>query len=282
MDDRNRTERLAFPHGAPACARLGIVPFSLGRQSIDHGHGVLVRRRLPFWQVVAVLDGEIEHESGLSPPCRVSAGMALLTFPGIWHRYAPLAGGRATSCWFIFDGSWPQALADQGVLDPRRAVVEVPDRVRLEAVCNETWTAASAGGVAGALAAAQGIARLVFELAGSLGTAGHRPQPGAVERLEAALQAAIAQPAFRLRTWCAREGLGFEALRKEFRRRTGQSPGACFAQLKLAAAKERLERSDDPIAVIAAGLGFDDPYYFSRWFRSLQRLPPSAYRTQFR
>ncbi|MCZ4327719.1 helix-turn-helix domain-containing protein [Brachybacterium paraconglomeratum] len=45
---------------------------------------------------------------------------------------------------------------------------------------------------------------------------------------------------------------------------------------------ELLEMTPDPVAEIARRIGFADPLYFSRRFRTLRGLSPSAHRAQHR
>jgi AraC-like DNA-binding protein len=67
-----------------------------------------------------------------------------------------------------------------------------------------------------------------------------------------------------------------------FRQLLGQSPLAFFHRLKVGEACRALATTDEPVRAIAARLGFEDPLYFSRLFRKVQGVPPSAYRDGFR
>ncbi|RKX40274.1 MAG: AraC family transcriptional regulator, partial [Verrucomicrobia bacterium] len=65
---------------------------------------------------------------------------------------------------------------------------------------------------------------------------------------------------------------------KLFKYRTSQSPMACFLQLKIRKACELLDQTDQSVKAIAEGLGYDDPYYFSRLFKKIQGCSPTHYR----
>ena len=39
-----------------------------------------------------------------------------------------------------------------------------------------------------------------------------------------------------------------------------------------------LDTYDQPVAEIARGLGYEDPYYFSRLFRKVMGMSPTRYR----
>ncbi len=63
-----------------------------------------------------------------------------------------------------------------------------------------------------------------------------------------------------------------------FRKKTGMSPMDYFIQLKLQRACQLLDLSDLRVKEIAAKIGYDDPYYFSRIFTKVIGLSPQSYR----
>ncbi len=64
-----------------------------------------------------------------------------------------------------------------------------------------------------------------------------------------------------------------------FKKRTGFPVLDFFTRLKMQQACFLLDSTDMPIKTIAADLGFDDPFYFSRTFRRIYDLSPLQYRT---
>ena len=65
---------------------------------------------------------------------------------------------------------------------------------------------------------------------------------------------------------------------RTFRRLTGQAPLAHFQHRRMAKACEWLDAGEDGIGDIAQRLGYADPHYFSRQFRQVIGMAPSAYR----
>jgi len=65
---------------------------------------------------------------------------------------------------------------------------------------------------------------------------------------------------------------------KKFKDLTSQSPLQYFIQLKMQHACALLDTSEQSIKRIAASLGYDDPYYFSRLFKKQIGLAPQQYR----
>jgi len=62
---------------------------------------------------------------------------------------------------------------------------------------------------------------------------------------------------------------------------TGFRPIEYLQQLRIAKAREALERSLTPVDQIAWEVGYSDPAAFRKLFQKLTGLPPKAYRQQF-
>lgn len=69
---------------------------------------------------------------------------------------------------------------------------------------------------------------------------------------------------------------------RAFRRETGLTPGAYVEQLRVEAARQRLERSSDPVERIAKACGFGTPETMRRAFARRVGTPPADYRARFR
>ena len=63
-----------------------------------------------------------------------------------------------------------------------------------------------------------------------------------------------------------------------FKRRTGRAPIDYFIRLRMQHACELLDTTTCSVKEIAATLGYDDPFYFSRVFKAVNRVAPSQYR----
>jgi transcriptional regulator GlxA family with amidase domain len=64
-----------------------------------------------------------------------------------------------------------------------------------------------------------------------------------------------------------------------FKKRTGCPPMDYFTRLRMRHASRLLESTPASVKEVAAALGYDDPFYFSRVFKSVHQVPPSRYRT---
>lgn len=67
-----------------------------------------------------------------------------------------------------------------------------------------------------------------------------------------------------------------------FKRRTGSAPIEYFTRLRMDEARRLLDTTDSSVKEVAAALGYDDPFYFSRVFKSVNQLAPSNYRIKRR
>ncbi|MEO6231072.1 MAG: AraC family transcriptional regulator [Ferruginibacter sp.] len=63
-----------------------------------------------------------------------------------------------------------------------------------------------------------------------------------------------------------------------FKQKTGYAPIDYFLQMKMQKACQQLDFSNDSIKMIAFGMGFDDPYYFSKRFKTIIGVSPKKYR----
>jgi AraC-like DNA-binding protein len=67
-----------------------------------------------------------------------------------------------------------------------------------------------------------------------------------------------------------------------FRAQTGVPPMTYFSRLRMRRAAEWLDGSNEPVSVIAQRVGYENPFHFSRAFRSTHGLSPRAYRQRIR
>jgi AraC-like DNA-binding protein len=77
-------------------------------------------------------------------------------------------------------------------------------------------------------------------------------------------------------------GISYPHFRRIFRQFGGNSPGHYLIVCRLQRAADRLLLSDDQLGTVAEQLGFSDQFYFSRLFKKYFKLPPLAYRREFR
>ena len=107
-----------------------------------------------------------------------------------------------------------------------------------------------------------------------------RPEPAA---LSAALEYVRGQWAARMRPLPVRELAAAACvspsyLSRVFRGEYGCGPGRALELVRLERARTILGRTNLTVTQVAGACGFPDPLYFSRRFRAVYRIAPSAYR----
>jgi len=75
-------------------------------------------------------------------------------------------------------------------------------------------------------------------------------------------------------------GLSTSHFSNLFHMKTGYSPVSYFLQLKVQQACHYLDFSDMKINQIAMTIGYDDPFYFSRFFSKIMGMSPTVYRNK--
>jgi transcriptional regulator GlxA family with amidase domain len=82
----------------------------------------------------------------------------------------------------------------------------------------------------------------------------------------------------RVATLAARTSLSKSHFNVLFKRYVGSTPIDYFIRLRLQQACRLLQDTEMSVKAIAYTLGYDDPFYFSRIFKSFNRIAPSQYR----
>jgi AraC-like DNA-binding protein len=195
-------------------------------------------------------------------------------YPGPRVRFHP-APGHATweHRYVAFRGPLVARWAKQGLfpLPPQRA----PKRRDFAAAFDDLLADAHRGDALGKLRAINRLESILLDLAED------RARPRRREPwLDAAFEALAAEPPFapdygRVARRC---GMVLSTLRRRFRAATGTPLHAHLLQRRVADARRLLSETDEPIKSIAATLGYNDVYFFSRQFRQQVGAPPAAYR----
>lgn len=74
-------------------------------------------------------------------------------------------------------------------------------------------------------------------------------------------------------------GMDGKRFSKQFQKYIGVTPVRYLTELRIACAKELLGACDCPVMQVAACVGYEDPYYFSRVFKKITGCSPREYQT---
>jgi transcriptional regulator GlxA family with amidase domain len=75
--------------------------------------------------------------------------------------------------------------------------------------------------------------------------------------------------------------MSIRSLERRFVNATGYAPLAYAQNMRIEAAKRRLERTGKPVEEISAEVGYENPAFFRRVFKRNVRMTPGAYRRKF-
>ena len=215
------------------------------------------------------LDG-VRHEVG--------AGQLLLIPARTPHRYYADASDPWSIWWLHVTGADVADLVEAIGLTIGKPVASLADPVAgfalVESICDslerdETWASLiAAAGTGWSL-----MARLAAE---------RQRRSGDIEPLQVVqdhLRENLTAP-IRLPELAELAGFSTSHFSARFRAFTGYSVIEYAKRLRMARARQLLITSDRTIAEIAASVGYPDPFYFSRVFRTVNGVSPSAFRAR--
>jgi transcriptional regulator GlxA family with amidase domain len=99
-----------------------------------------------------------------------------------------------------------------------------------------------------------------------------------VERSIAYMEQHVNQP-LQVATLAAQANVSPSHFFALFKQLKGCPPMDYFTRLRMRHAREMLDTTSASVKEVAAALGYDDPFYFSRVFKSIHKVPPSRYRS---
>jgi len=212
---------------------------------------------------------------------RVEAGTLLWIPAGQWHSLDPIAGPWC-EYWLLFDAQ--AARARLGPLLPDRPSVM---RIGVQASLLMPWHELLDLWFGGQKASAARLFFLLHTLLFDIHSFGRRQEKA--QQLSSVISRAIfrmhaemdeGNMRFELRELAGMAGLSYDNLRKRFKKESGLSPKQFWINLKVQRGRALLCNPNHTVKEVAAILGFDDPYYFSRLFKRKTRRAPSAFRQQ--
>lgn len=245
--ERHRVER---PGGAAGCV---LILCTRGRGWVDTGHG----------------------------PQEVKAGEFFFIPAQHRHSYGTYADSFWSKYWVHFEGGMTAEIATQ-LEEACDAPQPGPELAPSVALFEEMISILEAGPLQ------VNLARINCRLWHLLSLFLHREAPAsrpdsgaaAIESCLHFLRSHLSQR-LSLETMAAHAGLSASRFSALFRQRTGSSPLDFHIQLKMQEACRQLILGKGKIQDIAADLGYENPYYFSRLFRQVIGHSPRQYREKF-
>lgn len=210
----------------------------------------------------------------------VRPGQVILIPPGIPHVYRANETDPWSISWIHFTGEETRALINSLGATRTSPLLYVPDIRLMKEVFEEVYATLNYHySDAGLLAMTSELLRMFASI--KLHHGHFRRQRQTVEDRVMTTQTFMKRHldmSLTLAELANQSGQSVPYYSKIFKEKTNQSPMAWFIQLKIQKACELLDRTELSIRDIAARLGYEDPYYFSRIFKKVQGRSPARYR----
>jgi AraC family transcriptional regulator of arabinose operon len=208
----------------------------------------------------------------------VAAGQVLVVPPDTPHSYGAEHDDPWTVWWLHLAGPDVKEFLRIGHMTAEQPVRTPSDTFRLVALMEDVVNSISRDTSTSSLLAASGAAWHLMALLVS-----NRTAPGtrtdminvAKEYLRNHIDSRVTVD--ELASMARMSSSHFAAL---FRRQVGMPVLQYQTQLRMARAREMLDKTDIAVAAVAQRVGYADPFYFSRQFKAIHHVTPLNYRNQ--
>ncbi|MBY5768238.1 AraC family transcriptional regulator [Rhizobium leguminosarum] len=261
----------------PLGAAGGLAVTGCGRQ---HARRAVTNRKLPSFAVVLVERGQGWLETAATGRMSLTGPSLFWLFPNRVHSYAPDEDGWDER-WALFEGSFTRDFVRLRIIAERNPVValhHLDEVVRLFGKLNADLLDDTNLGQA---SAALMLHRIVITAARQAsGAADRRQERRDMADIVETLRRRATQP-LDLAAFAAEHGMSPATLRRRFTLETGLPPKAFQLRARMDHAKQLLATTDEKIETVAAMIGLDDPFYFSRVFHEREGCSPREFRARY-
>jgi AraC-like DNA-binding protein len=238
-------------------------------------------RVLPEYQVIYITRGGGTFWSESSGEITIKAGSVFFLFPGIRHRYRPKSQTGWDEHWVGFSGDHADRLM-QTFFDPIQPVCEVGIAPDLHSLFNQVCelTRHESFGFRPIIAAktTEILAHVHTIISG--GAVLRSPKHDELIRKACCQINDTVERPFDFKAYAAENGISYTSFRRLFKAHTSLAPNQYLLEMRLRKAQRLLINTTLPIQVIAEECGFENSFYFSRFFKQRTRLAPLHYRKQ--
>lgn len=213
--------------------------------------------------------GGVRHE--------VRRGQVVVLPPNVAHSYAADTEDPWTLWWVHLTGRDLEEFLHSSGMTAAQPVRHLRDVYRPVSLIEEIVAAMERGDTDASLLAASGAAwHLMAQLCAEQ-VAG----ASALPVVDAARDYIVANPAEQISVagLAAMARMSPSHFAAQFRQRVGTSPLRFQTQVRMGRARELLDTTTSSIEAIARAVGYDDPFYFSRVFKTVHDVAPTVYRS---
>lgn len=237
-------------------------------------------RILNEYQLLYITDGNGIFTYGHDKQsCSITEGKMFFLLPGVWHSYKPVENSGWNEYWIGFKGSIINKIVDEGFFLHRAPVFSIGHNERiidlyLKAI--EIGTEERAG-------FQQALAGIVMHI---LGLMYYRDKTrdfqdevliNKINKAKVIMRESVYKE-LNPETIANSLNISYSGFRKAFKEFAGSSPSQYMLELKLNEAKLLLNTTSFTVKEISYKLCFDNPDYFSSFFKKRTDLTPLEYR----
>jgi AraC-like DNA-binding protein len=293
MDETDGGERVLF-HYLPYSKedeKLGMICTTAGSQDIAPGivyppykekhpapfRPVAEGRILNEYQIVYITGGEGTFSSA-GETWKVRPGSMMLILPGIKHAYKPVQETGWHEYWIGFKGSYFNRLTREGFLSKERVFFNMGLYDYAVTIFNTIFEELRAQKPLYQMKACTATLTLITEM---LSRSRRQEQPDyhqkIVEKAKCLMETNI-YGEVNLPSIANQIGISTSRMNEVFKQYTSMTPYQYYMHIKIHKAEDLLVREDISVKEAAWRMGFNDPYYFSRLFKSKTGIAPSDWK----
>ena len=271
----------------------GLTVTSVGYQSISaedsyppEGHpqgyffDVDEGRVLSEYQLLYITDGEGRFTYGDSKESQlITEGKMFFLFPGVWHTYKPFQNSGWKEYWIGFKGDMIDRIVSEGFFLNQAPVFSIGLNERIVDlyikaidIANEERSGFQ-----------QALSGIVMHMLGLMYYR-HKTRDfvdenviNKINKAKVIMRESVYE-SMTAKDVAERLNIGYSGFRKAFKEYTGTSPAQYMQELKLNEAKLLLTTTNRPIKDISYSLKYENPEYFSIFFKKRTAKTPVEYR----
>jgi AraC-like DNA-binding protein len=213
----------------------------------------------------------------------VKAGDLFILFPGVWHTYSPYSQTGWEEYWVGFQGEWAERLFHRDIIGGGEVIIHQLESKWLRSFFEDLIQTLRKMPQNPQKDMRHRIIQLLESLSKRNDEVGHRPH----ELLLKTVRQNMVKNFRRHQSievffedgkrFIETPRVSYSTFRSLFKKTFGQSPGQFLDELRFSEAKKLLHLGKKPIKEISEELGFDNPYYFSRFFKKYQGVSPKHF-----
>lgn len=235
-------------------------------------------RVLDEYQIIHITRGKGHFWSARSGDFSIKSGSTFLLFPGVRHKYRPDPATGWDEQWIGFSGNHADQIMS-AKFSPANPVYSIGLHPEMQLLFTESCELAQHGDYGFQERIAVKVLEILIQLHLLLhmDTSVSTGYESIIQKACQQMLDSIEKP-FDSVTFVLANGMSHSSFRRRFKQQMGMAPIKYLLELRLRKAKHLLMHTTLPVKIIAEECGFENPLYFSRFFRKRTGLPPSEAR----